>query len=241
MITEDTEFNQYQFGVGNASPLGPGYGFAVDPSLGIYTDRDSPYTDYYSRTSGLVKDLMDVIDYTRGSKAMSDVKFDYFIDDISKYENMKILRINENGSGWMDIFISFDFDGQDFFGVYKDFNKPYMKPVLESEIISGRHYDYMDKEYYLKLDNYLFKILENWFSPKKGFYKNHKELLPVRDSMGQEYDIKKNKVIEIVGQYTDENSKQYLEMKIDGELFRLAGNKYFYFNYWFEALPKFEL
>ena len=236
LITEDTEFNQYQFGAGNASPLGPGYGFAVDPSLSIYSDRDSPYTDLYSRTSGNVKDLMDVIDFTNGNKSIADMKFDHFIDDVAKYTNLKILRIAENKSGYMNVYISFDFEENEYFGIYKDYNKPYMKPVLDTELVSNRSRSYMDKEYYMKLDNYLYKILENWFTPKKGFYKNFKDNIILKDTMGQEYHLKKNKTIELLGQYDNENSRPYLELKINGSIYTLSGNNYYYYNYWFEKL-----
>ena len=58
IIKEYSEFNQYQMDIGAQNPLGPGFGFATDPSLSIYgQDGDSPYTDYYSRTGGSINRL----------------------------------------------------------------------------------------------------------------------------------------------------------------------------------------
>ena len=191
MLEDGSEFNQYSFGGQGVSPLGPGYGFASDPRMSIFGSQDSPYVDYYSRKTGMINDLMNVIKKTY-KQASHDYKFDYFVEDLDDYENIKILRMNENNQMKLDIFISFDFKESEYFGVFKNFNTDFNKPTFVSELYESREFGYIDYSYQLKLENYLFKVLSNWFIPKKGFYKNLKENNILRTEFGGTIKIKKD-------------------------------------------------
>jgi len=239
LILEYSEFNQYQMDVGAQNPLGPSFGFATDPSLSIYgSDEDSPYVDYYRRTSGTISRLNQI---TKAAMSNSNqIEFsqqDNFMDDIENFSNYKILRIFRNQSLHLDIFISFEFNEEEFFGVFKNFNW-FSEAKLDSEMYGDVRFNYMNKEYRLKLSTYMKNILDNWFRPDKEFYINLKEDCPVKTELGGINHLKKGSTIEIKGVDMEKDGTPYIIMKQNNKKYYLKNNDYFFFNYWFEPLKK---
>ena len=240
IIREYSEFNQYQMGIDVNNPLGPGYGFAIDPSLSIYgTDQDSPYVDYYARTGGSIARLSAI-----SKAALNDTEqnirqslSDNFMEDVDDYRNFKILRIFVNNSLHLDIFISFDFKEDNYFGVFKNFNW-YSEPKLDTELYTDQRYSYMDKEYKLKLSSYIKNILDKWFIPEKGLYKNLKDRCKVKGEMGNIVKLKKNSIVDVKGVDMEKDGTPYIIMKFKDNKYYLKGNDYFFFNYWFESVKK---
>lgn len=238
IIKEYSEFNQYQLGIGVQNPLGPGYGFSIDPGLSIYgTDQDSPYTDYYARTGGSVSRLNSISKsvFKDIDQSILRAKSDKFLDDIDNYKDFKILRIFKNDSLHLNIFISFKFDDEEFFGVFKNYNW-YAEPKLDSEIYSDPRFNYMGKEYRLKLSAYVKNILEKWFRPKKDTYKVLKESCPVKNEMGNIKYLKINSIVNIKGVDMEKDGTPYIIMKQNDKKYYLKNNDYYFFNYWFEEL-----
>ena len=204
-LNEENDFNQYQFGFGGMNPLSPGQGFATDSSLNIYGSNDSPYIDYYNRMAGTInniKGIMKQIFNTTDFK-LNIMNIDYFVEDIEEITNFKILRILENYSRNLDIYISFQIRDDEFFGVFKDFNILLGKPIFKTELYTDPRYNYIDIEYKLKLGNLFFKVLKNWFKPNKGLYTNLKQNNIVRDYMGKEFILKANDKIEVISVEND--------------------------------------
>jgi len=233
-LLEGSEFNQYQFGI-EPFPFGGngGYGFAQDPSLSIYSDRDSPYVDYYSRSAGVISDLLTMIKSYQKNVDYQDIKYDHFLEDVDDFKNFKILRLNVNDSSLIDAFISFELQENEFFGAFKNFNG-LNKPKLVSELFTDPRYRYIDGEYYLKIENYFYKVLENWFKPKKGFWKTLKNKIPIKDDFGKLLDVKEGILVEVVGVYDDENNKPYITLKLNEKIYYIDNNNYYFFKYWFE-------
>ncbi len=243
LIREGSEFNQYQLGLDNGfggGALGVGYGFATDPGLSIYSPDSNPYVDMYARQAGTTSRLMQIIKQV--SKEMMDDhvfarKSDRFLEDIDEYKNIKILRIFANENLKLNVYISFDFMEQEFFGVFRNFNSSHMKPTFDTELLGNPAFNYIDKEYYLKLNQYLYKLVYNFFIPEAGMYKNLKENCVVKDdNMGQLRYLKEGKIVEVLGYNTDENNDPYIVLKIEDKKFNITGNNYFYFKYWFDPI-----
>jgi hypothetical protein len=239
LIKEYSEFNQYQLGIDVTNPLGPGYGFSIDPSLSMYgTDSDSPYTDYYARVGGTIARLSAI-----SKNALSDsdkdklkrYKSDRFLEDLDLYTNFKILRIFHNHFNHLDVFISFDYDGDEFFGAYKNFNW-IQKPELRTELYNDYRFQYIDQEYKIKLSNYIYNILDKWFKPDKGLYTILKEDCRVKDDMGTIILLKKGRTIDVKGWDVNKDGRYYITMKLDDKNVYLSGNDYYFFNYWFEKV-----
>jgi hypothetical protein len=230
ILNESSEFAQSQMNQ-VSSPLGPGYGFAVDPSMSIYSDGNNPYVDNYARLSQMVNDFGRVMKELQGVASTSfKNKLDYFLEDIEEYQNLKILRIFENTNMKLDVYISFDFMEEEFFGVFRNFNG-INDPQLDTDLLSDPRFSYIDKEYYIKLKNYIYKILYNWFIPSPGDYKILSDTLRAKNSMGQNAILKKNVMIYVKGYNTDADGNPFIIIKHKDEIYEICQNDYFFFKY----------
>lgn len=230
LIKEDAGSMFAQFG---ANPLGPGYGFAVDPSISVFSNQDSPYTGQYYKTPHMIQKVVDIMrnvyqdtDYTRH-------KFDHFLDDIDNFTDLKILRINVNQNLGVDVFISFMFNEDEFFSVYKNFNGQ-QKSTLTCDLFGNRRYNYIDHEYALKLDNYLFKLITNWFKPGKGFYTVLKDKFQIKNDMGEQFFLKPGQKIKVLGSNIDKDRMPFITVEYNEMMFYVTANNYYFFNYWCE-------
>ena len=232
MLSESSEFGDGQMGQ-LSNPLGPGFGFASDPSMSIYSDGSSPYIDNYQRLSRTVQDLSRVMKnlYGAGAISISKHKLDYFLEDVEDFQNLKILRIFQNPKLILDVFISFVFMEEEFFGVYRNFNG-IDKPKLDTDLFSDPRFSYIDGEYKLKMSNYFYKILYNWFIPSVGDYKVLTDELKVKNSMGDNHIIKKGKTITIKGYNTDADNRAFLMLLFKNDIYKIEGNDFYFFKYW---------
>lgn len=230
-LNETSEFSDMQLGLSNL--VGPGYGFAHDSSLSIYSDGTTPYLDTYQRMSGIINDLTKVMTNLNSTLAntTSRKNVDLFLEDVENYTKLKILRIYQNETLKLDVFISFEFNDEEFFGVYRNFNNFYKKTKLDSDIFTDPRLSYIDKEYYLKLSNYIYKILYNWFIPNEGFYLVIDNELIVNNYMGQKVKIKKDSIIEVKSFNVDKDNEPYIILKYKNDTYTIYKNDYFYFKY----------
>jgi hypothetical protein len=221
---------------GPASPLGPGYGFAMDPGLSIYGNDDGVYVDYYARHAGYINHMQQVTKSLMQNNPEFDMKmkkYDDFLEDVNNIKNLKVLRIFPNEYLTIDVYISFEFEGEEFFGVYRKFND-FKKPKLDCDIFHDPRFGYIDKEYYLKLSNHLYKVLYNWFIPDKGFYINLKDDNRMKDELGRLMELKKGTVVEVLGYNKESDDKPHIILRYGKNNYFIENNDYFFFNYWFE-------
>jgi hypothetical protein len=229
-LNETSDFSNSQMGQ-SSNPLGPGYGWAQDASMSIYSDGSSPYLDNYARLSQIVADLGRVMKNLQGATANSlKGKIDYFLEDLEEYQNLKILRIFINTNMLLDVFISFDFMEEEFFGVFRNFNG-INEPKLDTDLLSDHRFNYMDKEYYIKLKNYFYKILYNWFIPTPGDYRVLSDELKMRNSMGQIVNVKKTATIYVKGYNVDADNNPFIMIKYKTDIYEITKNDYYYFKY----------
>jgi hypothetical protein len=142
--------------------------------------------------------------------------------------------MNENNQNLLDIFLSFEFKDEEYFGVFKNYNKSFSKPTFKTELYENMEYPYINKEYKLKLENYLYKVLYNWFIPSKCFYTNLKEDNIIKNEYGQSVKIKKGSIVNVLGYKKDEVDIPYLELMYKDKKYYITENNYFWFNWRFE-------
>lgn len=241
-INENSEFNQFTNGDGGnlgMSTFGSmGWGFAQDPSLSIYSDDNRPYQDLYARQAGTTNKLFQM-SQKAGRDLFGDLRFniknDIFLEDSNEYKKMKILRIVQNESLKLDIYISFEFNNEEFFGSFKNFNGSIKPPNFTCpELLNEFKYPYIDKEYFLKLNNFLYKKLIKWFKPEKGLYINLKPNNIIKDDMGRQFFLKEGKIVDVLGQNEDENGEYYITLKIKDKKFYIEKNNYYWFKWRFK-------
>jgi len=238
-ITESySDFNQFSQGGVSPHSLGPGYGFAIDPKISIYGSQDSPYMDTYYRTPQMINSLLNIMKQVNKDVVNNygAIKYDQFLEDVDEYTELKILRMSMNANQNMDIYISFFFGEEEFFGVYKNFNW-IQREELKSDLFTDDRFGYIDKEYRLKLDNYIRKILEKWFKPNKGEYVSLKEV-SCRDKMGNKFMLPVKSTIDVRNSNVDKDGNSYIQFLYKGEPYVINKNDYYYFNYWFEKSEK---
>lgn len=238
IINEGSEFMQFQFGIEPMGTAGGGgeFAFAQDPSSSYYNYQDSPYTDFYARQSGLVSNLAQVMKNMRGQNNLIYKDSNPFLEDIELYDDIKILRIFENNSMKLDVFISFTLDKNEYFGAFRNYNG-LVRPTLESEVYYEPEYLYrFDSEYKLKLSNFFFKKLDKWFIPENGIYKNLKNENKVKDNMGKLYEMNENQIVEVLGYNMNSNNKPYLIIKVKDDTYHIENNDFYYFKWRFEKM-----
>ncbi len=234
MKINESEFLQYQFGIEPMGTAGGGgaFQFAQDPSSSYFNYQDSPFVDFYSRQSGLVANLTQVIKQSNLIYRNTNL----FLEDIDSYDNFKILRMFENNNLKLDIFLSFTFNGTEYFGAFKNFNG-LVKPKFESELFYETEYQYrFNSEYKLKLSNFLYKKIEKWFIPEKGFYKNLKKDNRIKDNMGKLYEIKEDQIIEVLGYNISSDNKPFIIIKIKNKTYHIENIDYYFFKWRFEKI-----
>lgn len=227
---EYSDFSQMAFGQPFTNQT-----FASDKYFNI-GNPDSPYTDYYSQNRGMVNSMMDLTKKIALTTTMNfdQVKDDLFLEDIENYTDLKILRMNRNDKGTLDLFISYCYGGEEFYGIYKDYNNQFQKSVLRTELVSDPRYRF-DEQYMMKLDNYIYGLLEKWFKPKKGNYKSL-DSTQVKDSFGRQFVLKINSIINCEGWNVDENGQPYVVLKYKDIEYTISGNNYYWFNYRFQKI-----
>jgi len=237
LILEYSEFNQYQMGIDSQNPLGPGYGFASDAGLSVYGNSDGPYVDYYARLGGAIARMGQISKHAMAGSdrdMMKQYKNDKFLEDLDNFSDFKILRMFRNNFLKLDIFISFNLEDEEFFGVFKNFNW-IDKPKLQTELWGDQRFTYMDEEYKLKLSNYFYKILCDWFDVDEGLYKTLKEV-EVKNEMGEVEKIKMNAIVELIKSEVNKDGNPYIKLKYKEKYYSITGNDYYFFNYWFEKV-----
>lgn len=235
-LNEGSDYNQYSSGYETPTSLvGVGYGYATDPQLTISPDGSSPYADNYSRTAQMVNDLGRVIKNIQGD-IVATLRHDFFLNDLDEYGNFKILRVFINTNLKVDLYISFDFNNEEYFGVFNNFNGIIIPPKFKTDLFTDNRYAYIDREYYLKLVNYLYKLYYNWFIPDLGKYVNNKPCMLVKNDMGTNIELKEGTVVEVKGYNIDDDNQPYIIIKYKDEIYTINKNDYFYFKYWFEVI-----
>jgi hypothetical protein len=238
LLKESSEFLQYQFGIEPMGTAGGGgnYAFAVDPRSSYYNYQDSPYTDFYSRQSGLVANLNQIGKNIRNQTDLIYKQTNAFLEDVDLYKNIKILKMYENNNLKLDLFLSFNYDDKEYFGAFRNFNG-LARPKFESELFYEPEYQYrFDSEYKLKLSNFFYKKLEKWFIPEKGLYKNLKNENRMKDKMGKLYEMKSDQVVEVLGYNMTADNKPYVMVKLKDNVYHIEGNDYYFFKWRFEKL-----
>ena len=238
VLNEGSEFMQYQFGLEPMGTQGGGgqYAFAQDPRTSYFNYQDSPFTDFYARQSGLVANLNNLVKNIRGQSDMIYKEMNPFLEDINLYKNIKILRMFENNHLNLNVFLSFEYDEKEFFGVFKSFNG-LGRPKFESELFFEPEYQYrFNSEYKLKLGNFFYKKLEKWFIPEKGIYKNLKPENRVKDTMGKLYEMNSDQIVEVLGYNMSSDNKPYVIIKVQDHTYHVEHNDYYFFKWRFEKL-----
>ena len=238
-LIENSQFSLFQqFGL-EPQQNGPGYGFAIDPSISVFGQEDSIFNNQYLKTPMMVNTLLGIIKNINKGNAVdySKIKYDYFLEDADDLKNLKILRLVNDNNLYLDVYISFELYDEEFFGVFKKFNYIEREKLI-SDLFTDSEFTYIDIDYILKIDNYFYKVLLNWFKPELSEYKTLSDEFKVKDDFGKNITLPLDAIIKIVLIDNDNNNEPFIRIKYKEDFYIIDKINYYYFNYYFEKNKK---
>lgn len=209
----------------------PGYGVAMngngitpnDPTLSVNA-YDKFKADAESQVARLRYILQNV--FTDVS-TMGKSNFDFVIEDL------KIFRILPNNNGFLDIYIKFMLNSNNYMGCFKDWGSKNYK--FESGVLSIPQIR-LHLENKIKLEGIFKKCLTEWFIPNSGEYKALTKI-KVYDFMGDIFYIPQDANI-VVDEVVTEDEQPVINILYKDKMYYLTNLDYYFFNWWFDTKEK---
>ena len=193
----------------------------VDPSLSF-----DPYSSHLFNGAEANKRLIDI---AKGIMTNNDF-MNLLANDRNKLlsiVNLKLLRLNFKSDINVDLYISFDYNDETYFGLIKNYNT--YNPQITSEFFT-LYNRLFTKEFKIKFDGIILKIFKDWFKIKKDEYKCLKSVSIVNTVSGDNTELPIGATIEVVGSSTTEIFLLY-----NGNRCKIIGKNYYLFNYYFTS------
>ena len=217
LIKEFTEFNAQRMGSDN-TPMA----MHVDnPELSM--DAFDKHIDNIRTSNIRLNSILNTLANTGGVFNFNKSKHEDGLD----IKNVKILRMYPNNIIDLDIYISFEVSGNEYYGVIKNFTTEH--PTVKSEAFRDPNM-YASKEWIIKVKGLLIKVIKAWMNIKSGEYTTLKEISCIKEDTGEYVVIEANTKIEVIRNYDDNK----VLIRINGTDCVLQGMNFFYFNYWFK-------
>lgn len=214
-----SEFSQ--FNSEDNLTFGAGYGFAVDRSISMDNTNDGAYSpaNKIGRLASIIN-KMNINPFAQLNKGI-----DYFQEDIDEISDIIILKTVINKSNDIDVFISFKLEEDEYYGVFKNFNKD--KIDFKCELFTDVERGYADMSYRLKFSNLFFKIISNWYNIKKSEYTALTDII-LYDYILSPITVKKGQKLKVID--CDIPKKEIIVLYKDNR-YTLRGNDCYYFKY----------
>lgn len=217
-INELSEFNFQRFG----NPIHPWVNQPNDPNLSF--DAYERHTDQARMANIRLNTILAGLIQTGD---IYNKRQDRIIDrqDLS---NLVIQRMYDNDSGDLDIYIKFEINKKEYFGVIKNFIH---NPELNSECF--RDYDLiLTKEWVIRTKGLIIKIIRRFLNVESGDYKALKEIYCTDNLTGKLYSITEGMKIKVLRAMDDK-----IIAEIGNNIIStLDGKNFYFFNYYFTKI-----
>lgn len=217
-ILEFTEFNVRRFNP-DVSGVSPNVN---DPDLGM----DS-YDQHASNVLSATRKLNSILATLNNSGFIYSVTNNRLIDG-QEISDIKIQRMYQNGSGYLDVYITFVICDKEYFGVIKNFDS--LNPEVKTEAFIDNSL-IKSKEWIIRTKGLLIKCVKKWMEIERGEYLSLKDILVTGTLNGNLYTLKSGSKIKVLKCY---DNKLIIDFK--GTECLMDGLNYFYFNWWFEKI-----
>lgn len=143
---------------------------------------------------------------------------------------LKVLSINKNYSGGIDLLIEFCFEPyeENFFGQFINWgaynNTTFKSKFLGTSVIFNK-----------KVEAILKQALMKWFEPEIGEYRLLNDECRVYDNSGTVYFLKEGARVKVMNVQL-ENGTPMIHMKVGKNWRYVTDLDYYFFNWWFEKL-----
>jgi hypothetical protein len=218
-----SEFGFQQFGLSGLNTA------AVEPkdptlSLDAWDKHKNNLRDQFARLQGILQNVFS----TYSGSYIKSVNL-----NIEELTNLYIHRIYKNNVLGIDIQIKFEYENENYYGVFKNYTSSevdFRSNILSIPIIA------LHPENKIKIVGILKKCLNEWFKPYEGLYKTLKDV-KVYNDMGDIFYIEKGSVV-IVDEVLRENNKPIIYLLFRDKRYYLCDIDYYFFNYWFSKKEK---
>ena len=192
-----------------------------DPSLS--TNAFDKHEDIIRNAISKIGTLSKSLQNTSGYRSL---KSKLSLDDQS-ISNLKIIKTVKSTSLKYDVYLSFKIDQDEYWGVITDILN---NPELKSEVFKD-HDLLQTREWIIKTKGLIIKTIKNWMKPQFGKFKLLlEEIVCYSNLTGKLLKLPKNSIVEVLKSYDDR-----ILFEFDGDHYRLVGDNFVYFNWWFES------
>lgn len=219
LILEFTEFNAMRLNSDSAVMSM----HVDDPSLSInaFDKHQNAIRDAISRLDGLMKNIYNSTGF-KGLKAKLSL-------DNQNLQSLKILRIVNSNNVNYNIYISFNINDVEYWGVIK--NVLDRDPEFNSEVF--KDFDLLQtKEWVIKIKGLIVKTIKSWLRVENGKYRLINDNITCYSvETGRMVCIEQGTEIDVIRSYDNK-----IVIKYNNEYYNLLNNNFVYFNFWFEKL-----
>jgi len=193
-----------------------------DPSLSI--NAFDKHEDIVRNAISKIGTLSKALQNTTGYRAL---KSKLSLDD-QDIKDLKIIKIVKSTSYKYDVYIKFNIDGEEYWGVITDI---LTNPEFKSEVF--KDFDLLQtKEWVIKTKGLIIKGIKGWMKPQFGKFKLiNDEVVCYSSKTGKLLNLPKGSIVEVLKSYDNRIIFEY-----DREQYSLTGDNFIYFNWWFEQV-----
>jgi hypothetical protein len=221
LILEFTEFNAMR--LGNDSV--PQSTHVDNPSLSL-----GSYNRFQANVANSVNRLSDIFKKISLTTTGFSMKNGDTIE-IKDIKNLKVLRIFPKNDIKYNIYISFELNKKEYFGIIKDI---FNNPQFSCELFTDREY-MLSRELIIRIKGNIIKAIKKWLDIKQGKYILLKELNVKDKYKGYIILIKPNEIVNVVNTNSDN-----LIIEYDNNHYIIDGKNFLYFNYYFKPIKEKE-
>lgn len=210
----------------------PGYGYAPtgfignepkDPALSMngYDKFKADMISQFNRLQSILRNVFSSTTY------MGKSVFNFVIEDL------RVFRIFRNNNGYLDIYIKFILDDDEYMGCFRDWSSRHCK--FESAVLNLTQIQ-IHLENKIKLIGIFKKVLTEWFIPVKNEYKTLKEV-KVYDSLGNIVYIPIDSIV-TVEEVVTEDDEPTIILLYNNKEYTISNLDYYFFHWWFKEKEK---
>ncbi len=206
--------------------------FVTDPALTF-----DPYTKHLIDNVAANKMLMDTMRSIMNTSDYFDTFFSSQSDKFFHIDELKIQRISK-ANFTIDIYFSFIFNGDEYFGYVKNYNTP--NPIIKCELYT-KYSKIFTKEFGIKFNGMLLKAFNSFFLIQNGKYKVLKSVPIINIITG---DISYTKINSIIDVKNCTNNIIFIIINNTNAVghpegcntYKITNLDYYYFNYFFQKI-----
>ena len=219
LILEFTEFNAMRL-----NPDSTQMAMHVDnPSLSVnaFDKHEDAIRAGLSKINNILNSLANTSSYR-------SLKSKFALEE-QNLSSLKVLRVVNKDNSRYDAYISFVIDDQEYFGQITDLTST--SPLFKSEVFKDNDL-IQTKEWVIKIQGMIIKLLKMWMNPAKGKWRvTNEQIICYSTETGKETILRKGVEIEVVRSFDNK-----IVILYGNQYYNLINDNFVYFNYWLEKI-----